>query len=131
MSWSAVFVAFLVSHLVGDFLLQTDWQARRKAEDPLRNPVARRALLHHGATYALAFVPALLWIGDEQNAGVALGIGALVVLPHLAVDEGSVVRGWIGTVKRYPEPVDVRVRLAVDQSFHAVALLGAALVAAG
>jgi hypothetical protein len=131
MSWSALFAAFLVSHLVGDFLLQTDWQARHKSGNPLREPAVRRALLSHGATYTLAFVPALVWLGDDQNAGVAVGIAALVTLPHLAIDEGSIVSWWIGNVKRYPEPVALHVRLAVDQSLHIVCLLGAALLAAG
>ena len=30
MSWVSVFAAFLVAHMVGDYLLQTDWQARHK-----------------------------------------------------------------------------------------------------
>ena len=30
MSWVAVFAGFLVAHMVGDYLLQTDWQARHK-----------------------------------------------------------------------------------------------------
>ena len=30
MNWVSVFARFVVSHLVGDYLLQTDWQARHK-----------------------------------------------------------------------------------------------------
>ncbi len=63
--------------MVGDYLLQTDWQARHKTGGLGRNPVARRALLAHVATYTLAFVPALIWIGDELGAGWALLAGAL------------------------------------------------------
>ena len=38
MAWVEVFAVFLVSHLTGDYLLQTDWQARHK-----RSP-ARKSL---------------------------------------------------------------------------------------
>ena len=30
MNWVSVFTAFLVAHMVGDYLFQTDWQARHK-----------------------------------------------------------------------------------------------------
>ena len=38
-------MVFVISHLVGDFLLQTDFQARYKHGGLGRDPVARRALL--------------------------------------------------------------------------------------
>ena len=49
MSWVSVFAAFLVAHMVGDYLLQTDWQARHK-RGGLTDPAARRPLLTHVAT---------------------------------------------------------------------------------
>ena len=59
MSWVSVFASFLVAHMVGDYLLQTDWQARNK-RGGLSGGVALRALGMHVATYTLAFVPALI-----------------------------------------------------------------------
>ena len=44
MSWVSVFAGFLVAHMVGDYLLQTDWQARHKRgglQRPGRPPPAR------------------------------------------------------------------------------------------
>jgi hypothetical protein len=43
-TWSALFGAFVLSHLAGDFLLQTDWQAMHKQGGLGRDVAARRAL---------------------------------------------------------------------------------------
>lgn len=128
MSWAAVLLALLVSHVVGDVLLQTDWQALHKVRG-LGDPVARRALIRHVATYTLAFVPALIWIGNNTSAGRAVAVGALVAIPHLLIDDGHVVRAWLRDVKGAAQPT-LGLSIAVDQSFHLLCLLGAALVAA-
>src|SRR5947209_7410343 len=62
MPWVEVFVVFLVSHLVGDYMLQTEWQALNKRGALKGTPTQRRALLSHIATYTLAFVPCLVWL---------------------------------------------------------------------
>lgn len=129
MSWSAALVALLVSHVVGDVLLQTDRQALEKSRG-LGDSVARRALLEHMATYTVAFVPALVWIGSETTAGRAAAVGVLVAVPHLLIDDGRLVRAWMREVKRVPQPA-LGLSIAVDQSFHLLCLLGAALIAAG
>lgn len=128
MSWSAALLALLVSHGAGDVLLQTDWQALNKVRG-LGDPVARRALLQHVSTYTLAFLPALVWIGLERSAGRAVAVGALVAVPHLLVDDGRFVRGWLREVKGASQP-GLGLVIAVDQCFHLLCLLGAALVAA-
>ncbi len=127
MSWPAALLALLVSHVVGDVLLQSDWQALNKVRG-LGDPVARRALLLHVSTYTLAFVPALVWIGTKTNAGRAVGVGALVAVPHLLIDDGHLVTAWLRHVKRTARP-PLALTIAVDQSFHVICLLGAALVA--
>ena len=65
MPWVEVFAAFVVCHLVGDYLLQTDWQALHKRGGLGSDPVSRRALVSHIVTYTLAFVPALIWLADD------------------------------------------------------------------
>ena len=62
MSWVSLLAGFLVAHMVGDYLLQTDWQARNKRGGLGRDRVARRALVSHVSTYTLAFLPAFIWI---------------------------------------------------------------------
>lgn len=129
MTWSAALLALIVSHVVGDVLVQSDWQAINKVRG-LGDPTARRALLLHVSTYTLTFVPALIWIGSKTTAGRAIGVGALIAIPHLLIDDGHLVRYWLRDVKRNPEPALALV-IAVDQSFHVLCLLGAALFAAG
>jgi hypothetical protein len=130
MPWSEIFIVFVLSHATGDFLLQTEWQARNKHGGLTGDPVARRALLSHIATYTLAFVPALIWLGDDLGAGV-LGVAALIALPHLVQDDGRLVQGFMVGFKRAPALEHPNLALAVDQTFHFLALFGVALVASG
>lgn len=128
MTWTSALLALLVSHLVGDLLLQTDWQAVTKVRG-LGDLEARRALLHHVATYTAAFLPALAWVAAETNAGRAIAVGALVAIPHLVIDDGRLVRSWVRRVKGAEQPT-LGLVVAVDQTFHVVCLFGAALLAA-
>jgi hypothetical protein len=125
-NWVSVFASFLVAHMVGDYLFQTDWQARHK-RGGLSGGVAFRALVSHVTTYTLAFAPALIWIGDELDAGWALLAAALIFLPHLIVDDGRVVRLYIAHVKRAPG-FDVGLAASVDQSLHVLSLFLVAIL---
>jgi hypothetical protein len=128
MDWGEVFIVLLVSHLAGDFLLQTEWQALNKAGGLGRSPDARRALRNHALTYTLAFIPGLIWIGVDHNAAVAVLLGLLVTVPHVIVDDGRLLMIWMRTVKHVPE-TNPGLRIMVDQSFHLVLLLPVALLA--
>ncbi len=128
MSWTDALVALLVSHVVGDVLVQSEWQALPKSRG-LRDRAGRAALLIHVATYTLAFLPALVWIGTRTSPWHAVVVGALVAVPHLLIDDGSLVRAWLGRVKHADSPTQA-LTIAVDQSFHLVCLVGAAIVAA-
>jgi hypothetical protein len=127
LNWVEVFAVLLVSHLAGDFLLQTDWQARHKQNGLTSDPVARRALLTHVATYTLAFVPALVWIGIEYDLARAVAIGALVAVPHMIQDDGRLLDAYMARVKGL-STTSPGLRVAVDQSFHALTLFGTALL---
>ena len=128
MSWSAVLLALLVSHMAGDVLLQTDRQAQAKIRG-LRDPAGRLALAGHIATYTLAFLPVLVWIGLEVDILRALAVGVLVAITHLFIDDGRLVEAWMREVKRTTQPPR-GLSTAVDQSFHVLCLLRAALIAA-
>ncbi len=76
MPWVEIFAVFIVSHLVGDFLLQTDVQAIHKRGGLGAGGESARGLLSHTLTYTLAFVPALIWLagdigalGDDRRSG--------------------------------------------------------------
>ena len=128
MAWVEVFSAFVVCHLVGDYLLQTDHQARHKHGGLGADPVARRALLAHIATYTLAFVPALIWLADDLGAGV-LWVAALIAVPHLVQDDGRLLERYVTQVKGVPSANVPAIAPMVDQAFHVLVLFGLALLA--
>jgi len=128
-SWVEIFVVFAVSHLVGDFLLQTDWQATHKFGGLGPSPESRRALLAHTASYTLAFVPALIWLSTEIGAW-AIGVAALIALPHMVQDDGRLLNAYMRRFKRVQGEPPGGLRLALDQSFHMLFLFALALLAA-
>jgi hypothetical protein len=130
MEWTEIFAVLVVSHLAGDFLLQTEWQARHKRGGLGSDPVARRALVAHVLVYGLAFVPAFVWLANEIGAAV-LGVAALILLPHLVQDDGRPVSAYMSAIKRTEADVDDPLFVVVDQSFHLIALFLVALVASG
>jgi hypothetical protein len=127
-SWVAVFDVFLVCHLVGDFLLQTDWQATNKFGGLGGDPVGRRALVSHIATYTLAFVPALIWIGCETEPWRALVAAVVIAVPHLIQDDGRLLDAYMRRIKGPDSVASPGIRVACDQSFHVLCLFGTALL---
>ena len=128
MPWSEAFIVLLLSHLVGDFLLQTDWQAAHKHGGLSLGGDSRRALFSHLTTYTLAFVPAFIWIGSELGAGTALATVGLVYVPHLLQDDGRLLGRYIALIKG-PGAAEVPlVLVAVDQTCHFLVLFGTALL---
>jgi hypothetical protein len=121
-----VFVVFVVSHVVGDFILQTEFQATNKHGGLGRNPVKRRALGQHALTYTAAFVPVLVWLGTEHGVATVLGTALGIAVPHGLQDDGRAIRWWMRTVK-HTEAAPGMLAIFVDQSFHMVALLALAL----
>jgi Protein of unknown function (DUF3307) len=126
--WVELFTVFAVSHLVGDFVLQTEWQAAKKHGGLGADPEARRALFSHVLSYTLAFVPALIWIGSELDAGSAVGAAALVAVPHLIQDDGRLLRRYMLAVKHTDPKTHPAVGVMVDQSIHFLVLLLVALL---
>jgi uncharacterized protein DUF3307 len=126
-NWVSVFAAFLVAHMVGDYLFQTDWQARHKRGGLSGDRIAFKALVAHVTTYTLAFLPALIWIGDQLDPGWAVLAAALIFVPHLILDDGRIVRAYLANVKR-AEGFDLGLAASVDQSFHVLSLFLVALL---
>jgi hypothetical protein len=91
----------------------------------------RRAGARSGSTASRTCSPSspLWWIGNHTSAERAIAVAALVAGPHVLLDDGRVVGGWMRKVKHASDPAQW-LTVAVDQSFHVVCLLGAALVAA-
>ena len=131
MAWVEIFAVFVVCHLVGDYLLQTDWQARNKRGGLGGDPVARRALLSHIASYTLAFVPALVWLADDIGAAEALALAPVIFVPHMTQDDGRLLARYVLRVKGPGALDEPSILAAADQSFHFLALFLTALLAAG
>lgn len=116
-----VFLYLLAAHLIGDWLIQTDWMATKKAEN-------WRALLAHVFTYHI-FV-----FGAFYFAGVSLIPNLLGTLflaaTHAVLDNRRFEIWWIRKVKRVREPEEIPtwLLLGVDQSFHFVLLFVAAIL---
>jgi hypothetical protein len=130
-SWVELLLVFVVSHAVGDFILQTDWQAAHKWGGLGKDPVSRAALRAHIGTYGLAFLPAFVWIAAEAGVAMAIAAALLILIPHWAQDDGRLLDLFVVVVKRPQGQLDMGIRIVVDQSFHLVAMFLAALILAG
>ena len=127
MNWVEVFAVLVVSHLVGDFLLQTEWQAAHKLGGLGPDPERRRALRNHIATYMLSFIPALIWIAAQTSLPRAILIAIVIAIPHWIQDDGRLLDAYIAVVKG-TSPAPSGLRVAVDQSFHVLFLFATALL---
>jgi hypothetical protein len=126
--WEEVFAVFVVCHLAGDFLLQTEWQALNKRGGLSRNRESRRALFAHASVYTLVFVPAIVWIAAEKSV-LALALVPVVFIPHLVQDDARLLMAWNRNVKHSSVPPGDPVYMAIDQGFHFVFLFATALLA--
>lgn len=124
------FAEFFVSHHVGDYLLQTDFQALHKAKGLSADAEARRALVAHALTYTAAFVPSLVGVARRRGLGRAAAVAAAIALPHVAIDDGRLVKAYMERVKGGESADNASLRASVDQSLHMACLWAAARVAA-
>lgn len=130
MAWSEVFLVLVVCHCAGDFLLQTEFQATRKQGGLSTDPLRRKALLCHLATYAAPMLPALVWVGRETEPSRAALVGLVVLGTHLVQDDGRLLVAYVRRVKKTATPFGSPLWMAIDQSFHLVWLFAAAVLAA-
>ena len=119
-----------VSHAVGDFVLQTEWQATRKHGGLGSDPEARRALLSHVFTYSLAMVPGFVWLATEIGWSVVL-VAFVVLGSHLVQDDGRLLFAYMRRVKKADPLKYPQLAILVDQSVHVTILFLAALLASG
>ena len=112
----SVFNWLLIAHLVGDWLLQTEYEATNKA----RGRFCNRALVKHCVVYTLSFVPFFLLLDINMNW---LG---LIFVSHMFIDRRWPVERYIRSVKltseRTIEEVPI-LMLVVDQIFHILILV--------
>jgi hypothetical protein len=129
MSWSEVFILFVVCHLAGDFLLQTEFQAVNKHGGLGPDARNRRALRLHVMTYSLPFVPATLVIAHDEHSALPWLALLLVMVAHFVQDDGRLLKRYVARVKKTNPPPGSALWITIDQSFHIVTLFFLALVA--
>lgn len=96
-------LALIASHMVGDYIAQTDWQAARKLAD-------WRVRAWHVLLYSMCFLPALARYAPSP-AAAAWFLG-LNFVAHFITDS----RRWASGEKWPPKPI------LVDQSIHMATL---------
>ncbi len=103
----------LAAHLIGDFILQTNWMAVNKT-------VKWPALLTHVTIYT--FIVALA----TRLFAVNLSIWGLlfIFVSHLILDQRTLVRWWVRSVMRAAGPEYEWLPVMVDQIFHLLVLGG-------
>jgi hypothetical protein len=126
-AWVEIFVVFVVSHALGDYLLQTDWQAMNKRGGLGTDAKARVALFSHVTTYTLAFVPAGIWLADDMAPLGVVALAAAIFVPHLIQDDGRLLSVYIRRVKGGSAEKNTTLYTAVDQSLHLIVLFATAI----
>jgi hypothetical protein len=115
-----LFDKLLVAHLVGDWLLQTEWQALNKGQN-------YRALFSHIGIYSLIIFGVLVIDFGFQYINVYLAV-AILALAHAFLDRGWPVVRFMKTFRLIVEREPERwLMMAVDQSIHILLLAIAAL----
>lgn len=112
-----LFEYLILAHLVGDFLLQTEWQAVNKR-------TSWPALVTHVVIYHALVLAAFVW-HEGSDRPIVYAAVAVLALTHAALDRFTVVplmRTLRLVVKREP---DRTLTFAVDQAIH-ILLLGIA-----
>lgn len=110
-----VFELLILSHLVGDFLVQTEFEALNKALGKFFN----RALLVHCLKYTLCFAP-FFW-----NIGSGYFWLLLIFSSHMVLDRRWLIIWWRHYVNRNsPKSIENTfwLTVVVDQIFHILVL---------
>ena len=131
MAWVEIFAVFVVSHAMGDYLLQTDWQAMNKRGGLGPDRTARRALFSHVTNYTLAFVPAFIWLAPDMSALGVVALAAGIFIPHLVQDDIRLLTVYVRNVKGCGAASAQNIFTAVDQSLHLIVLFATAIVVHG
>jgi len=117
------FELLILAHLVGDYLVQTEFEAMNKALGPFWN----RALWAHCSKYAACFIPVL------ALAGLSQWWLALIFFSHLFFDRRWPIIWWRRVVTHNSaESIKATfwLTVVVDQIFHTLVLALIVIVSA-
>lgn len=104
----------LLGHLVGDWLLQSDWMARGKKQN-----LFSLAGLAHVTVYTFVITTAL-WLAEGSKLAPILysSLILLIFTSHWLIDTTLLVEGWMHFFGQSRELV----RLMIDQTLHLLVL---------
>lgn len=102
-----MFAWLFVGHLVGDFLLQTGWMAKKTSN--------YLALIVHSMVYTLVVVAFSLLAGGLDYKAVAV-----ILFSHLILDQRRFVEFWVRVVNNAADLPWINI--VVDQCFHLIVL---------
>ena len=110
----SIFDWLLVGHLVGDWLLQSNWMAKGKKQALFTWPG-----FIHFAIYTVVIM-VLLWLarGKAVEPTTYLQIGVIIFVSHWLVDATGAVEWWMSVYKQSREFV----RILIDQTLHLLIL---------
>ena len=95
--FAALFVMLYVAHMIGDYWVQTDWQARTKARPGM---LGRVACAIHVATYTVTLATVVVGVSyrldiDLSSVRVAIALG-LSAITHYVSDRRAPLYRQIG-----------------------------------
>lgn len=109
-----------LTHLVADWMLQSDWMACGK-----RTSFTSLAGLVHYTIYTALTTLTLLLINPGLDTTVYLFLSAVVFLSHWLIDGTNLVQRWMRWAGQRDQAM---VRLVIDQTLHLLVLAIAATV---
>jgi hypothetical protein len=113
-----LFESLLLAHILGDWLLQTEWQAMNKAR-------SWRAMLSHVLVYHVVVLAVLVAKLGYRNPYVYMIVASLAI-SHGILDRSGIVSWLMRTLRISVErPPERWFTVAIDQSIH-ILLLGLA-----
>ena len=115
MSNLTIFEAFLITHLIVDFIFQGAWEARNKGKK-------LAPLLVHSFIYSIGFIPVFYFFQVNYLWLI------LLFVSHIIIDNQKFVLWILETAKgfkreRTEEPLWILLRIGVDQTLHLIILL--------
>lgn len=115
----SLFDWLLVCHLVGDYMIQRQFQAHGKTRDGFFN----LALFSHSLEYTLVFLPLVL-VGKVSYVGVLI-----LFVSHYLIDRRFITEWWMKKVKGLKPEDFTWLKHVVDQTFHILILVIVAVYA--
>lgn len=110
------FAWLIIGHLVGDWLLQSDWMAKGK-----KRSLFNFAGLIHYTIYAATIISALLPTGvRDRPPAFYLMLGVIIFASHWLIDATHLVEGWMRLCRQTNREM---IRLMVDQTLHILVLV--------